>query len=56
MEIEVLTTKKKLSASLIKQMPFICPEKFENISFLGGLRNVRHKDSYVILCQNNETK
>ena len=56
MEIEILTTKKKLSASFIKQMPFICPEKFDNISFLGGLRNVRSKDSYVILCQNSETK
>lgn len=56
MEIEILTTKKKLSASFIKQMPFICPENFENIIFLGGLRNVRFKDSYVILCQNVETK
>jgi len=56
MEIEILTTKKKLSVSFIKQLPFIYPKNLENISFLGGLRNIRSKDSYYILCQNNETK
>lgn len=56
MKIEVLKTNKKLTASMIKQMPFICPENFEKINFLGGLRNVRYKESYVILCQNDETK
>jgi hypothetical protein len=51
MEIEILTTKKKLSASIIKQLPILKYKSFGNIKPIGGLRNVLIKDSYFILCQ-----
>lgn len=51
MEITILTTAKKLTKSIIAQMPFIEPKSFDNIEILGGLRNVRSKSSYVILAK-----
>lgn len=53
MEIEIITTKKKLSKSIINQMPVITPKELEGIEFLGYLRNCRKGYSNVVLCKHN---
>ena len=51
MEIIVRTTSKKLTKSIICQMPFYEPNSFKDVKIIGSLRNVRHKTGTVILAQ-----
>ena len=53
MDIEIITTKKKLTKSIVNQMPFRVFKNFDEFEVLGLLRNIRTGVNKTLLCKHN---
>ena len=54
MEIKIITTKRKLTKSIVNQMPFRVFNDFDSFEIIGLLRNIRNKIPTVILCKHSD--